>query len=179
MTEKAKNHAFFFWKIRQNRMLALPGRLAPLLRGILDPPLICNTAVPFRATRIFVHKHRQKEGLSVKGLPIGTGPRGGEGGSGCFHMVGRWGWGQEVPCDLSHGDPPVDSQTRMKHYLPANYVCGWILNGSVRGRVSSSRTRFWTLPNLYSEVSKPKILLFSYWFFMQIGWREALDTSES
>ena len=36
----------------------------------------------------------------------------------------------------------------------------------------------WTLPNLYSEVSKPKILLFSYWFFMQIGWREALDTSE-
>ena len=28
-----------------------------------------------------------------------------------------------------------------------------ILNGSVRGRVSSSRKRFWTLPNLYSEVS--------------------------
>ena len=46
----------------------------------------------------------------------------------------------------------------------------WILNASVRGRVSSSRTRFWTLLNLYSEVSKPKILLFSYWFFMQIGW---------
>ena len=52
------------------------------------------------------------------------------------------------------------------------------LNSSVRGRVSSSRKRFWTLPNLYSEVSKPKILLFSYWFFMQIGWREALDTSK-
>ena len=45
----------------------------------------------------------------------------------------------------------------------------WILNGSVRGRVSSSRTRFWTLLNLNSEVSTPKILLFSYWFFMQIG----------
>ena len=27
------------------------------------------------------------------------------------------------------------------------------LNSSVRGRVSSSRKRFWTLPNLYSEVS--------------------------
>ena len=27
-----------------------------------------------------------------------------------------------------------------------------------------------TLPNLNSEVSKPQILLFSYWFFMQIGW---------
>ena len=39
---------------------------------------------------------------------------------------------------------------------------GCILNGSVRGRVSSS--------NLYSEVSKTKILLFSYWFFMQIRW---------
>ena len=52
------------------------------------------------------------------------------------------------------------------------------LNGSVRGRVSSSRKRFWTLPNLYSEVSETKILLFSYWFFMQIGWRETLDTSE-
>ena len=46
----------------------------------------------------------------------------------------------------------------------------WILNGWVRGRVSSLRTRFWTLPNLNSEVSIPKILLFSYWFFMQIGW---------
>ena len=33
-----------------------------------------------------------------------------------------------------------------------------------------TRTRFWTLPNLNSEVSTPKILLFSYWFFMQIGW---------
>ena len=30
---------------------------------------------------------------------------------------------------------------------------GCILNGSVRGRVSSLRKRFWTLPNLYSEVS--------------------------
>ena len=46
----------------------------------------------------------------------------------------------------------------------------WILNGSVRGRVSSSRTRFWTLLNLNSEVSTPKILLFSHWFVMQIGW---------
>ena len=45
------------------------------------------------------------------------------------------------------------------------------LNGSVRGRVSSSRTRFWTLPNFNSEVSEPKILLFSYWFFMQIRHR--------
>ena len=53
-----------------------------------------------------------------------------------------------------------------------------ILNASVRGRVSSSRKRFWTLPNLYLEVSKTKILLFSYWSFMQIGWRETLDTSE-
>ena len=58
----------------------------------------------------------------------------------------------------------------------ADYGCD--LNGSVRGRVSSSRKRFWTLPNLYSEVSETKILLFSYWFFMQIGWRETLDTSE-
>ena len=123
MTEKAKNHAFF-WKIWQNRMLALPRGLAPLLRGILDPPLICNTAVPFRATGIFVHKHRQQEGLSAKGLPIGTGPRGGGGGSGGFHMVGRWGWGQEVPCDLSHGTPPVDGQTRMKT-LPSRKLCMW------------------------------------------------------
>ena len=45
------------------------------------------------------------------------------------------------------------------------------LNGSVRDRVSSSRTRFWTLLNLNSEVSEPKILLFSYWFFMQIRHR--------
>ena len=51
------------------------------------------------------------------------------------------------------------------------YQRWWILNASVRGRVSSSRTRFWTLPNLNSEVSKPKILLFSYWFFMQIRHR--------
>ena len=29
-----------------------------------------------------------------------------------------------------------------------------ILNGSVRGRVSSLRKRFWTLPNLYLEVSR-------------------------
>ena len=42
--------------------------------------------------------------------------------------------------DRSHGTPP-----RQTH------PC--ILNGSVRGRVSSSRKRFWTLPNLYSEVS--------------------------
>ena len=45
------------------------------------------------------------------------------------------------------------------------------LNSSVRGRVSSSRKRFWTLLNLNSEVSEPKILLFSYWFFMQIRHR--------
>ena len=51
-----------------------------------------------------------------------------------------------------------------------NAKSGCILSGSVRGRVSSSRTRFWTLPNLNLEVSTPKILLFSYWFFMQIGW---------
>ena len=34
------------------------------------------------------------------------------------------------------------------------------LNGSVRGRVSSSRKRFWTLPNLYLEVSEPNIIVF-------------------
>ena len=44
------------------------------------------------------------------------------------------------------------------------------LNCSVWGRVSSSRTSCWTPPNLNSEVSNPKILSFSYWFFMQIGW---------
>ena len=43
------------------------------------------------------------------------------------------------------------------------------LNDSVRGRVSSPRTRFWTLPNLNSEVSEPKILLFSYWFLKKLG----------
>ena len=32
-------------------------------------------------------------------------------------------------------------------------TCMCILNSSVRSRVSSSRKRFWTLPNLYSEVS--------------------------
>ena len=34
----------------------------------------------------------------------------------------------------------------------------------------SLRMSFWTPQNLNSEVSNPKILLFSYWFFMQIGW---------
>ena len=33
------------------------------------------------------------------------------------------------------------------------FICECILNGSVRGRVCSSRKRFWTLPNLNSEVS--------------------------
>ena len=67
-------------------------------------------------------------------------------------------------------------QTASKRFMKFTLMCD--LNGSVRGRVSSSRKRFWTLPNLYSEVSETKILLFSYWFFMQIGWRETLDTSE-
>ena len=57
-------------------------------------------------------------------------------------------------------------------------VCLPVHSERLRDRVSSSRKRFWTLPNLNSEVSQPKILLFSYWFFMQIGWRETLDTSE-
>ena len=72
-------------------------------------------------------------------------------------------------------------KSKLGHYVWMD-VCWWgkrcDLNGSVRGRVSSSRKRFWTLPNLYLEVSETKILLFSYWFFMQIGWRETLDTSE-
>ena len=33
------------------------------------------------------------------------------------------------------------------------------LNSSVRGRVSSSRKRFWTLPNLYSEVSQAQNII--------------------
>ena len=71
----------------------------------------------------------------------------------------------------------ADSEKKSSSYgQKINSRCD--LNGSVRGRVSSSRKRFWTLPNLYSEVSETKILLFSYWFFMQIGWRETLDTSE-
>ena len=37
--------------------------------------------------------------------------------------------------------------------LAPRRVSACILNGSVRGRVSSSRKRFWTLPNLNSEVS--------------------------
>ena len=36
----------------------------------------------------------------------------------------------------------------------------WIPNASVRGRVSSSRTSFWTPPNLNSEVSNPKYYCF-------------------
>ena len=44
------------------------------------------------------------------------------------------------------------------------------LNCSVQGRVPSLRMSFRTPLNLNSEVSNPKILLFSYWFFMQIGW---------
>ena len=47
------------------------------------------------------------------------------------------------------------------------------LNRSVRGRVSSSN-KFRTPPNLNSEVSTPKILLFSSWYFMQIGCQESV-----
>ena len=71
-------------------------------------------------------------------------------------------WGRGSPRDPQTETPWTETTP------PPNR--GWILNGSVRERVSSSRTRFWTLPNLNSEVSTPKILLFSYWFFMQIGW---------
>ena len=56
------------------------------------------------------------------------------------------------------------------------YREGWVdppmcdLNCSVQGRVPSLRTSFKTPLNLNSEVSNPKILLFSYWFFTEIGW---------
>ena len=42
------------------------------------------------------------------------------------------------------------------------------LNTSGRGRVSSSRTRFWTHPIVKLDVSTPKYLLFSSRFFMHI-----------
>ena len=79
----------------------------------------------------------------------------------------------------------------LENSLPATVWCTAVrlvsqcdLNCSVRARVSSSRMSFWTPPNLNSEVStlvwttltlnseasNPKILLFSYWFFLQIGW---------
>ena len=37
----------------------------------------------------------------------------------------------------------------------------------------SSRTRFWIPPIVILEVSTPKILLFSFWYFMQIDGQEA------
>ena len=104
-------------------------------------------------------------------------------------------WSRHPPWEQTHTPPRSRPLPQSRHPpeqtppCPRHRACWEIrstcgryascdLNGSVRGRVSSSRKRFWTLPNLYSEVSKTKILLFSYWFFMQIGWRETLDTSE-
>ena len=90
----------------------------------------------------------------------------------CKKIGWRTGLGNRRPSSGKVLDPPLNTLVCFK----SEQQCD--LNGSVRGRVSSSRKRFWTLPNLYSEVSETKILLFSYWFFMQIGWRETLDTSE-
>ena len=58
-------------------------------------------------------------------------------------------------------------ETILIGYHSLNYVNECDLNCSVQGRVCSWRTCFWTSPNINSN---PKILLFSYWFFMQIGW---------
>ena len=54
------------------------------------------------------------------------------------------------------------------------------LNEPVWFKLLSSRTsfqleeEFQAPPNLNSEVSTPKILLFSSWYFMQIGWWESV-----
>ena len=49
--------------------------------------------------------------------------------------------------------PPVQPGPRVPVVYSINRVLKCDLNCSVRGRVSSWRTRFWTLPNLHSEVS--------------------------
>ena len=48
-----------------------------------------------------------------------------------------------------------DSDSKPNGYIALciDLTCSCDLNCSVRGRVSSSRSRFWTLPNLNSEVS--------------------------
>ena len=66
-----------------------------------------------------------------------------------------------VPCDLFHHADlfAVLTPTECQHQCSCLYGDGSScdprcdLNSSVRGRVSSSRKRLWTLPNLYSEVS--------------------------
>ena len=76
------------------------------------------------------------------------------------HSMGQFDW----TCDARGGT--------------AGYQILWLLNSSVRGRVSSWRTRFWTPPIVNSEVFTPKILLFSS-YFMQIdifAWSTKMKT---
>ena len=60
------------------------------------------------------------------------------------------------------------------------WIILWTTSLGVWSKLLSSRTsfqfedEFQMPPNLNPEVSTPKILLFSSWYFMQIGWQESI-----
>ena len=55
------NFMQFFWKFWQNRMLAPPGGMAPLLRGILDPPLSMHPMKFIQYLVLFINVHKGKQ----------------------------------------------------------------------------------------------------------------------